>query len=140
MAKHTCFLIDDDEDDREIFEIALQSANSLYECIMAKNGPDAIAMLNANTDLAPDFIFIDLNMPLMPGKECLEHIKKMPRFKHTPVIIYTTSSYSKDIDDTKELGASHFLIKPPGLASLTHALQQIVNNEALPYCLDSAIL
>jgi len=140
MAKPTCFLIDDDEDDREIFEIALQNATGLYECITAKNGYDAIAMLKDNPGFNPDFIFLDLNMPLMHGKECLEHIKSMPGFLHIPVIIYTTSSYSKDIEDTKQLGAAHFLVKPPGLAPLTQALKRIVNKEALPYCLDGTVL
>lgn len=137
MSKtNVCFLIDDDEDDREIFELALEKANSSYSCITAKNGHDALAILNADTSIAPDFIFVDLNMPLMPGKECLQHIKSDPRFSNTPIVIYTTSSYGKDIDETRRLGASHFLVKPPGLGILTRALASILNGESLPYYIE----
>jgi len=136
MRNPVCFLIDDDEDDREIFELALEKADGSYSCITAKNGPDAIALLNANAGFTPDFIFVDLNMPLMHGKECLQHIKSIPRFANIPVIIYTTSSYGKDVEETRQLGAAHFLVKPPGLGILTKALKRILNNEALPYYID----
>jgi CheY-like chemotaxis protein len=137
MMQPVCFLIDDDEDDREIFAWALEKADAVFSCITAKSGPEALAMLNAETTFAPDFIFIDLNMPLMHGKECLQHIKSMERFVNTPVVIYTTSSYSKDVEDTQQLGASHFLVKPPGMAMLTKVLTRIINREALPYYIES---
>jgi CheY-like chemotaxis protein len=137
MKTPVCFLIDDDEDDREIFALALEKADGSYSCITAKNGPDALAILNADVAAIPDFIFVDLNMPLMHGKECLQHIKGNARFVNTPVIIYTTSSYNRDVEETRQLGASHFLVKPPGLSLLTKSLKRILNNEALPYYIDT---
>lgn len=136
MKTPVCFLIDDDEDDREIFMMALEKATITYSCTTANNGPDALALLNTDTDFIPDFIFVDLNMPLMHGKECLQQIKSMPRFANTSVIIYTTSSYDKDVEETRRLGASHFLVKPPGIGILAKTLERILNNEALPFYLD----
>lgn len=133
MKQPTCFVIDDDQDDREIFMMALENANGSYACVTAKNGIDAINIIKSDTDFRPDFVFLDLNMPYMSGKECLEHIKKFNSMSDVPVIIYTTSSYSKDIEDTQKLGASHFLVKPPGIGALTKVLSQLLTGASLPY-------
>ena len=137
MKRQICFLVDDDEDDREIFMIALENADDSYECIAAKNGVDALNIINADSDFSPEFIFIDLNMPYMSGKECLKSIKENSRFTATPVVIYTTSSYGKDVDETKQLGASHFLVKPPGVSSLTKLLSAILKRKKLPFLLET---
>jgi len=135
MENAVCFLVDDDEDDRDIFIMALESADDSYSCITAKNGLDAIHQIDANPDFIPNFIFIDLNMPYMSGKECLQQIKQKSHLAHIPVIMYTTSSYNKDVEETKQLGASHFLVKPPGLNSLTKMLRDILKGENVPYYL-----
>lgn len=136
MVRPLCFLVDDDQDDREIFEIALENANSSYQCVSAKNGVDALNIINDDLSFDPDFIFIDLNMPYLSGKECLKAIKDNERFASTPVIIYTTSSYGKDIEETKKLGASHFIVKPPGINGLASMLSAVLNKKDLPYLLE----
>jgi len=136
MEKNICFLIDDDEDDREIFIMALENADESYSCVEAGNGKEALALLAQDTAFSPDFIFIDLNMPYLSGKECLQQIKKDSRFNNTPIIMYTTSSYSKDVEDTQKLGAAHFLVKPSGMGVLINALTKVLNKEPLPYYLN----
>ena len=140
MAQHfTCFLIDDDSDDREIFAMALEDADKLCKCITAKSGIDALQILNADQTFAPDYIFLDLNMPLLPGTKCLMEIKQIPRLVDTPVIIYTTSSHEKDIEESKRLGAAHFLVKAPGLKSLTQMLSAIFRKQTLPFYLNPEV-
>lgn len=136
MTRPICFLVDDDEDDRDIFMIALENADDTYECIAAKNGIDALNIIDSDNSFDPEFIFIDLNMPYMSGKECLESIKNNSRFTNTPVIMYTTSSYGRDVDETKKIGASHFLVKPSGISSLTKLLSDILKRKDLPYLLE----
>lgn len=128
-----CFLVDDDEDDREIFGLAAENLG--VSVITAENGLQALEILNAETTLVPNFIFVDLNMPYMSGRECLTHVKKIPRLNDVPVIVYTTSSYDKDIDDVKRLGATHYLVKPPSLSILSNMLTRILNQDELPYYL-----
>lgn len=137
MTQRTCFLIDDDEDDREIFELALESADNSCTFISSKNGVEALKLINETPGFLPDFIFIDLNMPYMTGKECLAAIKQIPRLANVPAIMYTTSSYSKDADDALTLGAVHFLVKPASISALTQALSAILQNTAQPYFIDS---
>ena len=75
------FLIDDDADDRELFEITLKDVNPSCTCITAKNGEDAIRILNAQPDLIPDFIFLDIYLPGQNGFAFLKEFRKNVR-KH----------------------------------------------------------
>jgi DNA-binding NtrC family response regulator len=133
MSIQSCFLIDDDDDDREIFALALRRANGINNCIMAANGLDAVKIIN-ESDITPAYIFVDLNMPLMSGRDCLQAIKRS-RLASIPVIVYTTSSNFKDIEDTQQLGASHYLVKPTSVSRLSTMLTGIFNSGALPYFL-----
>ncbi|HYD90225.1 MAG TPA: response regulator [Flavobacterium sp.] len=134
MIKQACFLIDDDEDDREIFGIALEDAAPGFECITAKNGLEAMELLNTG-NFMPSHIFVDLNMPYMSGIECLQAIKHIPALATVPVIMYTTSSHNKDIEESRALGASHYLIKPTSLTTLIELLSGIFKKTEQPYVL-----
>src|SRR5687768_10844686 len=101
------FLIDDDEDDRELFQIALSDLTYQTELKCSDSGKAAIKLLK-NKDIEPDFIFLDLNMPQMDGKECLHELKKDPLTADIPVVIYSTSSEKSDVQLTREMGAIGF--------------------------------
>jgi DNA-binding response OmpR family regulator len=120
MREKICFLIDDDEDDREIFQLALNRVQDVV-CITAHNGKEALKKLS-DEDFNPDFIFLDLNMPLMNGKECLKEIRKMKRFNKTPILIYTTSSHNDDKISMEKLGATGFITKPTSVTILVEIL------------------
>lgn len=139
MPDFTCFLIDDDPDDREIFALALEEADKEYKCVTASNGIDAIKKLHDDHSFVPDLIFLDLNMPIMNGKQCLNEIKKIPRLIEIPIVIYTTSSYAQDIEETKKLGASHFLIKPSSIRILTNCLAELLKKENPPFLIQGSI-
>jgi CheY-like chemotaxis protein len=126
--RKSCLLVDDDEDDKEIFLLALAEANPSIECLIASDGLEALSMLKEGS-LIPDYIFLDLNMPLMSGKECLAEIRKLPHLVHVPVIIFSTSSSQKDIQDTQALGASSFITKPPLIATLAAKLTEVFETE-----------
>ena len=132
-----CFLIDDDEDDREIFSLALNAANSSSTYITAINGEDSLRILEELPDYIPDFIFLDLNMPFMDGPSCLKALRKIPKLQDVPIIMFTTSSYTKDIEDTLKLGASHYLIKPTSLNDLVAILTSFFEGNRTSYQLNS---
>jgi len=120
-----CFFIDDDEDDRDFFCAAMQTIDPKMECLFAKDGTDAMEQLN-NTSIIPDYIFIDMNMPLMDGKQCLAAIKKIDRLKEVAVYIYSTSGSPRLIEEILNMGANEFLIKPTSMQALEHLLKEIV--------------
>ncbi|AYB29105.1 response regulator [Chryseolinea soli] len=125
-----CLLIDDDQDDQEIFSMALEDINRDIQCIMASNGILALEKLKAKKPLIPDYIFIDVNMPKMNGIECLQEIQKLDHLKHADVFMYSTSSDEKMIEKSKALGAKDFIVKPPGLTLLTEKLLQVFSKRA----------
>jgi len=129
QEKIICFLIDDDYDDQEIFMLALNTIGEDINCITANDGIEALNKLQIDTDFTPDFIFLDLNMVRMNGRECLIEMKKIPRLNNTPIIIYSTSSEQKDISDTKQLGAADYIVKPPSISVLTKRLEQVLRRE-----------
>jgi CheY-like chemotaxis protein len=105
-------LVDDDEDDREIFLSVVQTIAPAVECRMATNGQDALNKLNQHHSDLPDLIFLDLNMPLMDGRQFLREIKKHNALKEIPVIVLSTSSDKETISLSRSLGASDFITKP----------------------------
>lgn len=117
----TLLIIDDDDDDREMLAEEVSEFNSSAAIVMAANGKDGLQKLQ-NEEIFPDFIFVDLNMPRMNGKQFLVAIKSLPKFKNIPVIIYTTSKSVEDKEDTKKLGAVYFITKPSKSASLKKEL------------------
>jgi two-component system, chemotaxis family, response regulator PixG len=60
----------------------------------------------------PDFIFLDLLMPITNGYEVCEQIRKTPSLKHIPVIILTGKDGLIDRMRSKMVGANGFLGKP----------------------------
>jgi CheY-like chemotaxis protein len=121
----TILLIDDDEDDRWLFAEALSRTVTGVKCTTVSSGQDAIALLSADGAKFPDLILLDLNMPGMDGKKCLEIIKKTAGFKDIPVVVYSTSKNPKDRDETKLLGASDFIVKPSDYNDLCRMIRDI---------------
>ncbi|MRS63918.1 response regulator [Larkinella terrae] len=121
----TCFLIDDDEDDQELFTLALKKVDPTLTCVVADDCGEALEKLRKEETFMPRYIFLDLNMPRMHGKQCLMELKKIARIEHIPIIIYSTSAEPKDIQETKALGASDFLTKPPLISTLTNRLAKL---------------
>lgn len=136
MSISSCFLIDDDEDDREIFAMALKKAHGDFVCSTAKNAKEALTHVHKN-DFVPHYIFVDLNMPMISGKECVAAFKKVDRLAGVPIIVYTTSAYNKDVEDIKNLGASHYLVKPTSFSTLVALLKNIFSGKEVPFYLNA---
>lgn len=105
-------LVDDDEDDRQLFFEAAKEVDDAIECISASNGQDALIYLRDTANPLPDYIFLDLRMPGLSGRQCLLEIKKDARLQSVPVVVYTTSRDVKESIELKDLGATHFMSKP----------------------------
>jgi CheY-like chemotaxis protein len=126
MQNHrTLFIIDDDEDDQLFLQEAMNDLNIPIDCFYANNGEAAVQQLRNEEIPVPDFIFLDLNMPKLNGKECLTEIKKLPKYAGVPIIIYTTSSSQKDKQEMMQLGAHYFLSKPTRISELCTSLLNI---------------
>ncbi len=126
MNKLNILLVDDDEDDRQFFADALQSLEMSTELVLLTDGQECIEYLGELEDVLPDLIFLDLNMPIMNGVECLETIRGKLGLKKTVVIIYSTSSSYQDIEDTFDKGANVYITKPTSFTDLKNSLRQVI--------------
>jgi len=119
-------LVDDDSDDSELFGEALQEIAPAVNCFFAVNGQEAFTMLQKIGQ--PDIIFLDINMPVMNGWECLAKLKTTSGFQTIPVIMYSTASHQKDIELAAETGATSFLSKPHDYKNLKDILKQLLTH------------
>jgi len=128
MNKNRIILIvDDDDDDRALFSDAVKEVDENIKCISASDGHHALNLLRNETLALPDYIFLDLNMPRLSGKQCLAEIKKNSRLVNIPVIIYSTTRRPEDVEETKKLGALHFITKPTLFNEICNAITSVMN-------------
>lgn len=80
----------------------------------------------------PAIILLDLNMPGTDGRTVLDTLKHDPRLNQIPVIVFTTSSNAKDIEECYRLGANSYMTKPVDYPALEEKVRLIVR-----YWLDS---
>ncbi|MBO9583933.1 MAG: response regulator [Flavobacterium sp.] len=125
--KKIILLADDDRDDAEMFCEALADIDQNIICHCAENGSEALKTLKKQ-DKIPEVIFLDLNMPIMNGWECLKELKLDARYKEIPVIMISTSSHKNDMDKAANLGALCYFVKPNNFNDLKQVLQLFASN------------
>jgi CheY-like chemotaxis protein len=119
------FLIDDDEDDRLIFSLALDGLNYKGEILYYQDGNTALAKFSQDNTPLPDIIFLDWNMPKLDGRQCLIAIKNLPHYSSLPIIITSTSTAIEDKEDALRLGATYFISKTNSILELQRRLQHL---------------
>jgi len=123
-ANKYILLVEDDKEDQEFFIQALNGIENAVLYGVANNGKEAMHTLENNNTL-PSLIFMDINMPVMNGIECLSEIIKKPEIKDIPVVILSTDT--KHAEEVRKLGAKVFIKKPNDRKSLRQQLEQIIN-------------
>jgi CheY-like chemotaxis protein len=120
------FVADDDEDDRLFFQEVIKELPYLVHLTMAKDGEETIKALN-NLPQLPDLLFLDLNMPIKNGLECLKEIKHDKNLRVLPVIIFSTSSFPKTINQAYDAGAHLYIRKPNDFLSFRKSIQYVLS-------------
>jgi CheY-like chemotaxis protein len=118
------YLADDDQDDRMLFKEALDEIDVAIAIEDFDNGVTLMDnLLNKNKPL-PDLIYLDLNMPLMNGEECLHDIKNEPELSQIPIIIYSTYVDQAGAASLQLKGADLYLQKPDSFNKLKNLLRK----------------
>lgn len=80
------------------------------------DGAEAIRFLNGDGRYAdrprPHLILLDLNLPVMDGREVLRRIKSRDEWKAIPVAILSTSDADDDVRECYDLQANCYIVKP----------------------------
>jgi DNA-binding response OmpR family regulator len=122
-------LIEDDANDVFFFERAMKQAGLQCPLCVARDGHEAITLLNNRASKAgvpeklPCLIILDLNLPNKHGLEVLEWIRTSASDPTVPVIVLTSSTSDTDMREAYRLGANSYLNKPSHPEELTELLR-----------------
>jgi chemotaxis family two-component system response regulator Rcp1 len=111
-------VVEDSPSDVELLREALADSEPHVELDIVQHGEDALAFLRREGDFeaaaAPDLVVLDLNLPRMGGFEVLKALRSDgdPRLRRLPVIVFTTSGATTDVQTAYDLHASSFVTKP----------------------------
>lgn len=119
-------LADDDEVDRLLFTDAFSELKIKTIVKTVNNGIELMKWLNEKDTLLPHLIFLDLNMPIKNGLQCLKEIRSDEKLKNISVAIYSTSNNQKDIEETFSNGANVYITKPSNFNTLKRVLDKAV--------------
>lgn len=119
-------LADDDEDDRMFFTDAFDEIKIKTKVQTCNDGVELMNYLNKDDNILPNILFLDLNMPMKNGMECLLEIKADKRFDDIVIAIYSTSSSEEHIEETFVNGANIYIKKPNDFNELKKVLSYVV--------------
>jgi two-component system response regulator len=130
QAPFTIILADDDEDDRLLAQDAMEAAGASYQCHTVCDGQELLDYLRSAgkykdkpvNDL-PSVILLDLNMPILDGRETLRLLKEDPELSNIPVVILSTSAAEEDINEGYALGAASYMVKPNDFSTLVEMMK-----------------
>lgn len=119
-------LADDDEDDRMFFTDAFDELKISTKVQTYNDGVELMNYLKKEDSILPNVLFLDLNMPMKNGIECLHEIKADKRFDDIVIAIYSTSSSEEHIEETFICGANIYIKKPSDFNELKRVLSYVV--------------
>jgi len=130
----TILMVEDSPEDVEATIRALRKtrlANPVHAC---HSGDDALEYLYrqgryTDPDAAPRpcMILLDLNLPGTDGRDVLMQIKNDEGLRRIPVVVLTSSSDPKDVQECYDAGANSYLAKPVDLPGFMRAIERLAD-------------
>jgi CheY-like chemotaxis protein len=126
-SRHTILYAEDDLDDLFMIKKAFEIHDHI-QVMHASNGEEALHHLFEmhNDDVKPCLIILDINMPILNGREALTKIKNIEEFKEIPVILFSTSSSFVDKQFAEKYQVD-LITKPLHYHDLEKIAHQFVN-------------
>ena len=127
MEKNTILWADDDADDLQLMRDILVKSDRDFDIVEVHNGKEAINYLESSLQegTLPCLIILDINMPVLDGKETLSLIKKSEPLRAIPVVVFSTSESKLDKIFCQRLG-SEMITKPPSFSSLEATIMRML--------------
>ncbi|GGH47761.1 response regulator [Dyadobacter endophyticus] len=122
-------LADDDHDDTFLFREALEQVPVETRLSVAENGAQLLQLMKG-ADAKPDIIFLDMNMPVKNGLECLEEIRGTAGYEQVPVVILSTSVAQYLWESAYKGGANLYIQKPTSFKGLIEILKMCLLEKA----------
>ncbi|MGH9528557.1 MAG: response regulator [Terriglobales bacterium] len=124
-------LVDDNPADIDLSRDVLSRSSCCSNVHSVGDGTEAMAFLHRKGKykgaVAPDVVFLDLNLPGKDGRSVLAAAKSDPALRKIPIVIFSTSSAHKDIHSSYELGANCYVTKPGNLQDYVSTVSSVAN-------------
>ena len=94
---------------------------------MPRDGEEALAWIprRETGEPAPVVILLDINMPKVDGLDVLRQLKAHPSLRVIPVVMLTSSSFSRDVAAAYLVGANSYIVKPAGFDQIAQVTAQL---------------
>lgn len=123
-------LVEDDEVDILMVQRAFKKNNICNPLFIARNGLEAMNMLQGRNDqklLDIHIILLDINMPKMGGIEFLKKLRLHATLRPINVFVMTTSNEDSDKVSAYNFNVAGYILKPLSFESFSNAVA-ILNN------------
>lgn len=117
----TVLIAEDNAVNRELMTEMLEAAD--YRVVQATDGIAALAMLAI---CQPDVVLLDLQMPVMDGRDTIRRIREDPEWRGVPVIACTAFAMQGDQEEILRCGFNGYLAKPVSMADLVRAIEGLI--------------
>lgn len=126
----TIFLVEDQRIDAKLIKFCIMSLPYSLLIRHAATTDEALQSIRLFCDEdqqpPPDLILLDLNLPGHGGHAILQQIRSEHKLKFVPVVIFSTSSYDRDVLACYEAGANSYIIKPSQFNAFRVAIERAV--------------
>jgi CheY-like chemotaxis protein len=127
MRKNTILWADDDPDDLQMMREILTRSDHHFDIVEVNNGKQALDYLHKakENSVLPCLVILDINMPILDGKETLSIIRNTDKLNKIPVVVFTTSESELDKIYCRRLDAE-MITKPPSFSSLESTVVRLL--------------
>ena len=125
----TLVVIDDDVDDLNIMKDIIKDVDPTIRCTSFLYSEEAIRLIIKEWMVVPDYIIIDMNMPLKNGQECLIDLRKHELLDNTAIIIYSTTVVPALRSELLANGATHVFQKPVTINDWHTIVRKLIVND-----------
>jgi len=123
MSQIKVLAVDDDIINLKLLKSILLKLPNVAEVVEAKNGTDALSILNTQDDI--NLILLDIIMPVMGGIEMLKVVRADQKLKNIPVIVLTTDETKRT--EALDCGANDFVMKPVRKEQVEEKINRLIN-------------
>lgn len=132
MEKPFLLLVEDNEDDVELLQMAFRRAHFANDIIVVRDGREALDFLFAtgpyagrNPQHGPQLILLDWKLPKLSGEQVLKAIREREETEFVPVVILTSSKAQEDMLAGYRSGANSYVRKPVNFNDFVAVARQL---------------
>lgn len=129
IPKPNILLVEDNVDDFELTRQGFLRSNYDVHLHHVTNGKMCLEYLTKagsfHDAVTPDLVLLDLNMPVMDGRELLRHLSQGPTLRQLPVVVLTTSHAKTDVLYAYSMGCNSFVVKPLDIDEFQETINRI---------------